>query len=380
MTDTPQSASGQADNITMSGGGLYSLATIGAKHVIDNATPMVLQALQQIKQLPAGNQPWCFSDMGCADGGTSLDLWRNVIKFIRQQQTPEWSAASSADIQIVYADQARNDFNALVQILHGLTDFESYLHEFENIHALESGSSFYLPILPGQSLDLGFSATAMHWLSSKPCDISDHVHMVGAAGDELATFAKHAASDWQTILLHRARELKSGGRLILVNFAIDEAGQYLGNTGGINMFDNFNRIWQDFLEQALITETEYKAMTLPQYYNTVEEFSQPFNDPDNAVYKAGLRLSEIKTATVECPFAADFEQHNDAEKFAQAYIPTIRSWNESIFHGALATDRPAQERRDLIENYYGTYQNQVAQNPQGHGMGYVHAYLSIVKE
>ena len=30
-----------ADNITMSGDGLYSLATIGAKDVIDKATPMV---------------------------------------------------------------------------------------------------------------------------------------------------------------------------------------------------------------------------------------------------------------------------------------------------------------------------------------------------
>ncbi len=31
---------GHSEGITMSGGGLYSLATIGAKHVIDAATPI----------------------------------------------------------------------------------------------------------------------------------------------------------------------------------------------------------------------------------------------------------------------------------------------------------------------------------------------------
>ncbi|MCP4471228.1 MAG: hypothetical protein GY815_11175 [Gammaproteobacteria bacterium] len=32
--------SGHSEAITMSGGGLYSLTTIGAKHVIDTATPV----------------------------------------------------------------------------------------------------------------------------------------------------------------------------------------------------------------------------------------------------------------------------------------------------------------------------------------------------
>ena len=38
----------QADNVTMSGGGLYSLATRGAKDVIDIATPRVLAALDEL--------------------------------------------------------------------------------------------------------------------------------------------------------------------------------------------------------------------------------------------------------------------------------------------------------------------------------------------
>jgi hypothetical protein len=360
----------QADNITMSSGGLYSLATLGAKDVIDRATSRVLSALSSIPQ-PLESNHWCFSDMGCADGGTSLDLWRAVVESIR--------AEKATDIQIVYADQVFNDFNALAKILHGHTVFDSYLPSASDVHVLQSASSFYSPILPKQSLHLGFSATAMHWLSSTPCNISNHVHMVGAEGEEREAFAKQAALDWQTILMHRSRELISGGKLVLINFCIDESGRYLGNTGGVNMFDNFNRNWQTFLDQGAITLEEYRAMTLPQYYNNVEEFSHPLQDPTSMVYQSGLRLSNIETEVVSCPFAKDFEKHGDAAAFAKAYIPTIRSWNESTFKGALSDTRSAEEKNELIEAYYGLYEQQVCENPEGHGMGYVHAYMTLEK-
>jgi hypothetical protein len=361
----------QAGNITMSGGGLYSLATIGAKDVIDIATPRVLQALAEVRAQRNTDAHWCFSDMGCADGGTSLDMWRSVIASLRQDD--------QRDIQIVYADQANNDFNALVKIVHGMTEFDAYLNSYDNIRIFESGASFYTPALPANTLDLGFSATAMHWLSATPCELSNHVHMVGAQGNELRTFATQAATDWQTILLHRAREMRPGARLVLVNFCIDEQGRYLGNTGGINMFDCFNRNWQQLLDEGVITASEYKAMTLPQYYNRVEEFSAPLLDEQSEVYKSGLRLSDIETAVVPCPFAEDFKQHGNAVKFADAYLPTIRSWNESVFAGGLSTTRSSDERAELIEHYYNMYHSQIVDSPQGHGMGYVHAYMTIEK-
>lgn len=357
----------QADHITMSSGGLYSLATIGAKDVIDRAIPRVLAAIDEIDT--QANDLLSFSDMGCADGGTSLDLWRSVIGKIR--------GSSDRDIQIIYADQVFNDFNALVKILHGHTSFKTFLNEYENLHILQSGSSFYSPIVPQHSLHLGFSATAMHWLRQKPCNISDHIHMVGASSSEAEQFARQGAEDWQTILLHRSRELKPGGRLVLINFCIDEQGRYLGNTDGVNMFDNFNSNWMALLEDGTIQQAEYLSMTLPQYYNTVEEFIKPLKDPSSAVYQAGLRLVDIETAIVACPFAEDFRQHGDAGRFAKAYIPTIRSWNESVFLGALSDNRPIEQRHEIIEHYYGMYESQVRNNPQGHGMAYVHAYMTI---
>jgi len=237
-------------NITMSGGGAYSLATKGAEDVINAATQIVLEALDSIN-ISENQDLFTFSDMGTADGGTSLKM---VEKFIHSLQ----KIAPGININIVYADQPKNDFNGLVQTVLGLGHFSSYLETTENVFPLFSANSFYKQILPDNTLDFGFSATAMHWLSSKPCDISHHVHMVGSQGEEYQRFSDHGKKDWESILLHRARELRSGGQLVLVNFCRDENGKYLGNTTGVNMFTNFADIWQDFLDQGRIREDEYQ--------------------------------------------------------------------------------------------------------------------------
>ena len=362
---------GHSEGITMSGGGVYSLATVGAKHVIDAATPMVIDAINSLSQESIA-KGFTLSDMGTADAGTSLSMMGSVIDTV-SARVPD------APISIVYSDQPRNDFNALIANIYGLGPFDTYLDRSDNIFPLVSGTTFYKQIVPAGTLDIGFSATAMHWLSAKACNISNHVQAVGAIGEELDAFRAQAHGDWRQILLHRAREMKPGGKLVLINFAQDEQGRYLGNTGGINMFDQFNRIWQDFLEQHRITRAEYENMTLPQYYNTVEEFSAPLQDPDDPVYRAGLRLEHIDTRIVKCPFAESFMQHGDAARFAKEYIPTIRSWNESIFFNGLSADRPLDERRQLIEDYYGTYHDIVRDSPDGHGMDYVHAYTVISK-
>ena len=362
---------GHSEGITMSGGGQYSLATVGARHVIEAATPMVLDAIEALalQSIEAG---FTISDMGTADAGTSLSMISGVIDAV-SARVPQ------APITVIYSDQPRNDFNALIANVYGLGSFDSYLERRDDIFPLVSGTSFYRQIVPSGTLDIGFSATAMHWLSSKVCNISNHVQAVGAEGEELAAYRQQAHSDWRQILLHRARELKPGGKLVLINFARDEKGRYLGNTDGINMFDTFNRIWLDFLADKRISREEYNNMTLPQYYNTVEEFSAPLLDPDEAVYQAGLRLDHIETRIVKCPYAKSYSQHGDAQRFAEDYIPTIRSWNESIFLNALSNHRPIEERRKIIEDYYGTYRNMVRDNPAGHAMDYVHAYTVISK-
>ena len=360
----------ELQNITMSTGGAYSLATRGAQDVINAAIPMVEEALLKMDLEEKRN--FSFADMGCADGGTSLQMISQLITTLRSNNP-------NIEVKVHYTDQPNNDYNGLIQTVLGLGHFPSYLETHKRVYPLFSANTFYNQILPDSSLDFGFSATAMHWLSKKPCNLSNHVHMVGAEGEEYLCFSEQGKKDWETILLHRARELRSGGQLVFLNFCRDKKGKYLGNTTGVNMFFNFAQIWQDFMEQGLIRDDEYQKMTLPQYYNTVEEFSAPLKNAENPVYQAGLRLKQIETHITACPFAEAFKEHQDAQRFAEEYIPTIRSWNESIFFGALDQERALEDREQIIQDYYQTYQNQVIASPEMHRMDYVHAFTVIEK-
>ncbi len=358
----------QAVNVAMRGGGYYSAVTKGAKDVIDGATPLVLDAIRRLPDRDT-SAPFTLTDMGCADGGTSLDMVRQAITAVRDR----WPQRS---ICIVYTDQPRNDYNSLFRMIHGLTPLPSYLDEVEDVHVLASAASFYRQILPAGTLDLGFSATAMHWLSRKPCDLTNHVHAVCASGAELVTFAEQGKRDWETILLQRARELMPGGRLVLVNFCKDEAGRY---TSRVNMFDTVNALWRRFTTEGVISVEEYVRMTLPQYYRTVEEFTRPLTDTASPVYRAGLRLEQCETRTIPCPFAAAFRQHGDAVRHARESTPALRSWTESTFLAALSADRPPQERQDIIEHYYGAYETLVRENAAAYRGDYVEVYMTIAK-
>ena len=216
----------------------------------------------------------------------------------------------------------------------------------------------------------------MHWLSRKPCDLRHHVHALCAAGAEQAIFAEQAQRDWETILLQRARELRLGGRLVLVNFCKDEAGDYRSR---VNMFDIVNALWERFASEGVITGEEYVRMTLPQYYRTLEEFTRPLTDPASPVYRAGLRVEQCAMRTVPCPFAAAFCQHSDAERHARESTPALRSWTEITFLAALSPERPPQECQAIIDRYYGAYETLVREHAAAYRGDYVQVYMTIAK-
>lgn len=359
-------------SVSMWGGGDYSLHTIGAKHVIDNTGELALKALDEIDvEGQAGS--FQMADFGAADGGTSIDLVRRVIGSVRER-------APDRPICMTYTDLPRNDFSALFNLVHGgRSDVTSYLDEVDNVYVYASGTSFYLPIFPMETLDFGFSATAMHWISALPGRISNHVHAVGAQGEELESFRRFALADWERILVNRARELKSGARLVMSNFCIDEKGRYLGNTGGVNMFDTFAMLWRRLVEDGSITEAEFLDTAFPQFYKTVEEYCAPLTDPSSVVYQSGLRLESAETRVVPCPYAARFADDGDVESFALSYVPTLRSWSETVFFNSLDTERSEQDRRDLVGRFYQSYVDLVRDDPAGHAMDYVHIYMVLSK-
>ena len=358
--------------MAMKGGGYYSKATTGAKDVIDGATPLILDALDRMAPADDGSI-FTMSDMGCADGGTSMAMVARVLGEVRRR-------CPSRPIQIVYTDLPRNDFGQVFRNVYGLSDLEGYADAIPDLYVFASAASFHSPIMPPGTLNLGFSSTATHYISAVPARIPHHVHMVRAEGAVREAFVAQGRKDWESILLNRARELAPGGRLCLFNFGIDEEGRYLGHSGGVSMFDTYDAHWAALHDEGVITAEEYLDTNFPQHFRTVAEFTAPLLDESGPVHAAGLRLEHVETRVVGCPYARDFAGHGDAAKFARDYIPTLRSWSEATFAKGLSPDRPEEERAAIIDRFYDAYEAQVRESPEGHGMDYVHCYLVIRKE
>lgn len=358
--------------MAMKGAGYYSKSTGGARVAINAVAPQLLDA---VGRMGLSDEPRVFraADLGCADGGTSVEMWRQVLGGIRAK-------LPARPIEMIYTDLPRNDFSQLFRMLHGQTETKSYYGEIPDVYPFASGTSFHQAIFPRQSVDLAFSATATHYISKVPGNISGHVHMVGAEGAERAAYDEIGRIEWERFLHLRAREMVSGGRLCLLNFGIDGQGRYLGATGGVSMFDTYNRLWASLADDGRITREEYANTNFPQVYRTAEQFSAPLLDNTSQVYRAGLKLEHIEARHTRCPYALDFETHKDPVRFAREYIPTLRSWSEPTFASGLSPDRPAEQRAEILDEFYGRYERLVAASPEGHAMDYIHIFMICVKE
>ena len=358
--------------MAMKGAGYYSKATTGAREVINLASPLILNAIARMRLADDGAR-LRVADMGCADGGTSIEMWRRVLGELRK-------SLPSRPIEIVYTDLPRNDFSQLFRTIHNQTDVASYYGEVDEIYPFASGTSFHQRIFPEASLNLAFSATASHYISKVPCNIGDHVHMVGAKGKEREAYEAVGRSEWDNLLGLRARELVIGGCLVFLNFGIDAKGRYLGHTGGVSMFDTFSRLWKELAAKGVIGDAEFANTNFPQVYRNAAQFVAPLEDPQSAAHRAGLRLEHVEERHLVCPYAKAFAQHRDAERFAHDYIPTLRSWSEPTFAAGLSAERSLAERQAILDRFFASYQEEVARAPEGHGMDYVHIHLVCRKE
>ncbi len=359
--------------LSMKSSGYYSLKTIGAKIAIDNVYPLMLNSLENLPK----NKNIYFADYGSADGGTSQEMWYMLIKKLRQMN-------DYRQITILYTDLASNDFSTLFKTMQGMNENVNFAYQkhFENVFVHGCGTGFHSQIMPSNTLSLGFSATAMHYVSQKPCQIKNHVHMVKSTNSEKLKFIKQAEKDWKKILTCRSKELKKGAKFICLNFGIDENGMYLGNTGGHSMFDKFNEHWQRLREEKVISQDEYEKATFAQHYRTLEEFKKPFIDEKTINNKLGLKLISCDTKLTKCPYRKDYEKNYKKmtnRDFAKNLIPTMRSWSETVFRSALSS-RSQDIQNQIIETLYNNYENEIAENPEGHAMDYIHIIMEIEKE
>jgi len=336
----------------------YSEDTQGAKDCLERSFDLVDAATAQI---PAGEVAR-LADYGCADGGTALGLYERFVEAVRDRV---------GQVELVLSDLPSNDFDGLAQTV-------ARMDRWPRVFPSMVPRSFFQPVTPQESVDLGFAATAMHWLSARPDPIPHHTH-ANACGDHavFARFAAASADDWAHILALRAAELKPGGHMVTVNLARDAQGHYLGHNGrDENMHDVIHEEWAKLRDEGQLTEREYVAGTFQNFYRSEEELTAPFAD-DGSARAVGLVLERSRIERVPCPYRARFEEDGDVERFADGLMRTVRSWSRHTFSTALR-ERPDGET--VVDLLYERLRQRYQHEPRRHSMDYVQSYLHFRKE
>ncbi|KAL9964066.1 hypothetical protein ACROYT_G027644 [Oculina patagonica] len=266
-------------------------------------------------------------------------------------------------INVIHEDQPVNDFKSLFLRLHGFIEGpKSYIADFPNVFITVCGTNFYSQCLPANSVNLAFSATAFHWMSRKPCDITGALHhsMITIL-EEAEIFKKQAAKDWETILLNRAKELAPDSRMVFVQLATDEEGQFAGTTKSIPVSKEhkLSKLWQGLVTDGRISQDELRL--LHALMRTVDEFKKPFKSSDSPVRKAGLSLISIETKVIPCPYRENWLKNGgNPREHARWYIPAIRAWSNTTFISGLSDSRPSEEKERIVDELYQRYENEVS--------------------
>jgi len=267
--------------------------------------------------LPPAPQPIVIADYGAATGHNSLLPIGAAIEILRKRTRSDHS------ILVVHTDLPDNDFTALFRTL--AEDPDSYLARDSATFASAVGRSFYEQVLPSGSVHLAWSSYAIQWLSRTPAPIPDHIQVAYSADEAVRTaYKKQAAHDWHEFIAFRGRELRRGGRLVVMTMASDEDGEFGFRPLFACMLDTLDELRAD----GLLTEDELHRMSLPVVARREEDFFAPFA-PSGRFEQ--LEIERLEVFNAEDRFWSQYKIDGDAKAFGEAWgafvgaavIPTL---------------------------------------------------------
>jgi hypothetical protein len=306
MTD-PAEVHGPAP---MEGHGAYNRSSRVQAAGSSPAVPLLEKAAQQVS-LAASPEPIVIADYGSSEGRNSLAPLSVAMSILRER------IGQTRAISVVHTDLPGNDFSALFQTL--VSDPDSYLRDDPRVFPSAVGRSFYEQIMPDSSVTLGWCSWAVQWLSRVPALIPDQVQVAYSQDATVrAAFYHQAADDWRCFLIHRAAELRTGGRLVVLSMALDDRGNFGYRPACAAIYGAV----LDLVDQSFITKEEARRMVIPTVGRSRQDFIAPF--AENGSF-AGLTLDEIEVFYGEDRIWAEFQGHGDAGMYAARWAAFSRA-------------------------------------------------------
>lgn len=247
----------------MEGNGAYNEYAKLPADAAPSAIPLLEKAIREV-ELGSGEDPIVIADYGSSQGKNSQAPMQAAIVGLRNRIGPDRA------ISVFHIDQPMNDFNSLFAVLHA--DPNRYVVDQSQVYPAAIGKSFYEAVLPPGSVHLGWSCYAAMWLSRVPAPIPGHFMPIRSTGWVRAEFDRQGAQDWELFLTLRARELRPGGRLVVVLPTVADDG----SVGLEPLFDHANVALEEMVSDGEITSGERARMVISVHPRQMRDLLAPF--------------------------------------------------------------------------------------------------------
>ena len=281
------------------------------------ALPLLEKTVPRVG-LDAGEQAVVIADYGSSQGKNSMIPLQVAIQGFRKR------IGASRPISVFHIDQPFNDFNALFGVL--TADPDRYLLGEPNVFPAAIGRSFYESVLPPASVHLGWSSYAAMWLSKIPTLSPGHFIPTASTGKVRAEFDSQGAQDWESFLTLRSRELRSGGRIVVVVPALTDEGL----SGFESIMDQANAVLGEMVVDGAITSGERARMVIASHLRRKRELLAPFA---NGGGFEGLSVEDFAEFKLPDGTWVEYEKDGNKEALARKHALFFRA----IFMPSLAS-------------------------------------------
>ena len=237
------------------------------------------------------------TDFGSSHGDNSIHVMKMIIQYLKETNKIE----AVKQVLVVHNDLSTNDWTTLFDLLN----------KDDSYKGLVNIRSFHESCLLSNCLSIAYSSSSIHWLSRKPCNISNHCVSRFAQGDERKLFKEQGRLDWIRFLEYRSDEMTDGGELILVNLSVDDRG----STG----FDILVELLYK-CARSILTHEELLDFTFPTYVRSYSELHD-----DQLFDRCSFQLVKTDFISVKIPFIEQWKNKEITldELFAQLHYSFI---------------------------------------------------------
>lgn len=245
------------------------------------------------------------AEYGCSGG-------RNSVEPMQQLISPLLAAEPDLQVECVLEDLPSNPWHQVMAESARLTAGFG-----EPVRVLCAGTSFYQPVCADDSVDLAYSYVAAHFLDATPV-LPDHVLMHEVRPESRRTWEQQAARDWERFLTRRARELRTGGSLMVSTMSRDGDG-YSWQALSHVVWDSIRRTTRP----GGLAPREAEALCIPACLRSEAEIMAPF--------AAGSELSAV--FDVDALQFARTDIAGERDRPAETLAPLLRRRVESVWGG-----------------------------------------------